>query len=155
MIRMAIIGAGVWGRVHAAIFSEHRDVEITAVCDVERERAAALAEMYGVTNVYDDIDAMLAGAPIDAVSIVLPDFMHCEAAVKCARAGKHILIEKPIATRRDEVEAIMAAVKESGVRAMVDLHNRWNPPFAEAKRAVDAGELGTLRTGYFRLNDIK
>ena len=49
----------------------------------------------------------------------------------------------------------MDAVKANGVRAMVDLHNRWSPPFAEAKRLIDAGELGTLRNAYFRLNDIK
>ena len=66
-----------------------------------------------------------------------------------------MLIEKPLATSRDDVYCIADAIKRNKVRAMVDLHNRWNPPFALAKDAVERGELGRLRNGYFRLNDIK
>jgi predicted dehydrogenase len=98
---------------------------------------------------------MLKEVPCDAVSIVTPDHLHADIAVACAEAGRHMLIEKPLATSREDVFRIVDAVNQNKVRAMVDLHNRWNPPFALAKDAVDRGELGKLRSGYFRLNDIK
>jgi predicted dehydrogenase len=154
-VRMAIVGAGVWGDTHAGIFREHPLAVTAGICDTNQDKAAAVAEKYGIHSLYDSVDRMLAECPCDAVSIVTPDFLHADIAVKCARAGKHILIEKPLATNRDDVKRIMEAVKANHVRAMVDLHNRWNPPFVLAKQAIDAGELGNLKTGYFRLNDIK
>lgn len=153
--RIAIVGAGVWGDTHAAIYREHPMVEPVAICDKNGERARALAEKYGLAKVYADVDDMLREGGFEAVSIVTPDHLHADIAVKCAAAKKHMLIEKPLATTREDVFRIVDAVKAHGVRAMVDLHNRWSPPFAEARRLVEAGELGTLRNAYFRLNDIK
>ncbi|MCL2480051.1 MAG: Gfo/Idh/MocA family oxidoreductase [Treponema sp.] len=154
-IKMAIIGAGTWGTAHAGIFQEHYMAETLAICDSDRERAEKAAIEFGIPKVYTSYEDMLKEVPCDAVSIVTPDHLHADIAVACAQAGKHMLIEKPLATNREDVFRIMDAVKENGVRAMVDLHNRWNPPFALAKDAVDRGELGKLRSGYFRLNDIK
>ena len=119
------------------------------------ERVDLLAEKYGLPRVYTDVDDLLQDGDFEAVSIVTPDHLHADIAVKCARAGKHMLIEKPLATTREDVFRILEAVNKAGVRAMVDLHNRWSPPFAEAKRMIDAGELGSIRNAYFRLNDIK
>ena len=153
--RIAIIGAGVWGDTHAAIYREHPLVEPVAVCDRNEQRARALAEKYGLPRVFTDVDELLADGGFEAVSIVTPDHLHGDIAVQCARAGKHMLIEKPLATTREDVFRILEAVRSSGVRAMVDLHNRWSPPFAEARRLIEAGGLGALRSAYFRLNDIK
>ena len=153
--RIAIIGAGVWGDTHAAIYREHPLVEPVAICDKNGERARALAEKYGLPKVYTDVNDLLNDGDFEAVSIVTPDHLHADIAVKCAQAGKHMLIEKPLATTREDVFRIMEAVNKAGVRAMVDLHNRWSPPFAEAKRMIDAGQLGKIRNAYFRLNDIK
>ena len=154
-IRIAVIGAGVWGDTHAAIYREHPLAEPVAVCDKNGEKARTLAEKYGISKVYTDVDDLLADGDFEAVSIVTPDFLHADIAVKCAEAGKHMLIEKPLATSRADVFRIVEAVNRAGVRAMVDLHNRWSPPFAEAKRLIETGELGTLRNAYFRLNDIR
>ena len=153
--RIAIVGAGVWGDTHAAIYREHPNVEPVAICDKNPERARLLAEKYGLPRAFDNVDDLLAYGDLDAVSIVTPDFLHADIAVKCAEAGKHMLIEKPLATTREDVFRIMEAVNKHRVRAMVDLHNRFSPPFAEARRLIEAGELGTLRNAYFRLNDIK
>jgi len=98
---------------------------------------------------------MLAKCHCDAVSIVTPDHLHGDIAVACAQAGKDMLIEKPIATNREDVHRIVDAANKHNVRVMVDLHNRWSPPFSAAKEAIEAGELGEIQTGYFRLNDIK
>lgn len=153
--RIAIVGAGVWGDTHAAIYREHPMVDPVAICDQNEQRARALAQKYGLKKVYTHVDDLLSDGDFEAVSIVTPDHLHADIAVKCAQAGKHMLIEKPLATTREDVFRIVEAVNKAGVRAMVDLHNRWSPPFAEAKRLVDAGELGTVRNAYFRLNDIK
>lgn len=154
-IRIAIVGAGVWGDTHAAIYREHPHAEPVAICDMNVARAQALAEKYGITKVFSNVDDMLADGDFDAVSIVTPDHLHADIAVKCAEAGKHMLIEKPLATSREDVLRIVEAARKANVRVMVDLHNRWSPPFAEAKRLVDDGQLGKLRNAYFRLNDVK
>lgn len=153
--KIAIVGAGVWGDTHAAIYREHPNVEPVAICDKNIEKAKALAEKYGLGRVFGSVRELLDWGAFEAVSIVTPDFLHADIAVACAEAGKHMLIEKPLATTREDVFRIMEAVKKNNVRAMVDLHNRFSPPFAEAKRLIEQGELGNLRNGYFRLNDIK
>ncbi len=155
MLKLAIVGAGVWGDTHAGIFAEHPGAENVAICDKNGERAAAVAKKYGIRQVYTDYKEMLEKSGCDAVSIVTPDFLHADIAVACAEAGKDMLIEKPIATTREDVHRIVDAANKHKVRVMVDLHNRWSPPFAATKQAIDAGELGELQTGYFRLNDIK
>jgi predicted dehydrogenase len=154
-LRFAIVGAGVWGETHAYLYKEHPGVEVTAVCDLNIARARELATKFDVPNVFADHREMLKQAPIDAVAIVTPDFAHGEIAVDCANAGKHLLVEKPLATTREDVEAICEAAERNNVRVMVDLHNRWSPPFAVAKQSVDSGELGDPVSAYFRLNDIK
>ena len=75
----------------------------------------------------------------DAVAIVTSDFLHADIAVEFANRGKHLLIEKLIATTREDVSRIVEAVERNGVRAMVVLHNRWNPPFNTAKQKIDSG----------------
>lgn len=154
-VRIAIVGAGVWGDTHAAIFREHPFADPVAICDKNTEKAQALAEKYGIAKVFSSVDDMLSYGDFEAVSIVTPDHLHADIAVACAAAGKHLLIEKPLATSKEDVYRILKAVRESSVRAMVDLHNRWSPPFAAAHDAIARGELGALRSAYFRLNDIK
>lgn len=154
-LRLAIIGAGVWGETHAGIFRDHPFAQAVAICDLDEGRAARVAHAYGIPAVYTDYRDMLRRSDCDAVSIVTPDFLHADIAVACAEAGKHLLIEKPLATTRADSDRIVEAVERQGVRCMVDLHNRFSPPFAAAHEAVTAGELGPLSSAYFRLNDIK
>lgn len=154
-INIAIVGAGVWGDTHAAIYREHPLANPVAICDMNLGRAQKVAERYAIPSAYGSVDEMLRAGGFEAVSIVTPDFLHADAAVACAMAGKHLLIEKPIATNAEDVRRIVSAARQAGVRVMVDLHNRWSPPFAAAKEAISRGELGEVRHGYFRLNDIK
>lgn len=152
-LRMALIGCGTWGEGHARLYAQDPRVELAAVCDLSAERAGALAEAFKVPGVYTDYEKMLREAPCDAVAIVTPDFAHRGPAVCAARLGKHLLIEKPLATTREDADAIVAAVRAANVRAMVDFHNRWNPPFAVMKRQVDEGAIGAPYSAYLRLND--
>ncbi len=153
MLKMAIIGAGTWGESHASIYTEHPNAEVSAICDVNKEKADAFARKHNLKEVYYDYRDLLSHCDCDAVAIVTPDFLHTELAVACAQAGKHMIIEKPLATTREDVFAIVDAIEKAGVRAMVDLHNRWNPPFNLVKQMVSTGEYGKPKTAYFRLND--
>ena len=155
VIRMAIVGAGTWGENHAHIYQAHPMAEPVAICDQDVAKAQALAGRLGIAEVYQDYREMLQRCSCDAVAIVTTDFAHAEIAVAAAHAGKHVLIEKPLATTREDVLTLTDELAKSGVRAMVDLHNRWSPPFNQAWQAVQDGELGTLYSAYFRLNDIK
>ena len=152
---MGIVGAGIWGERHASIFNSHHRVEVTAICDLNIERGKEVAAKYNVKEVYSDFNEMAEKCDCDAVSIVTPDYAHAPAAIAMANAKKHILIEKPLATTREDVDAIMEAVKRNKVRAMVDLHNRWSPPFHVTKQELEAGKIGEPFSAYFRLNDIK
>ncbi len=154
-LRMAVIGAGVWGETHAYLYDEHPDVELVGICDLNKARAEALAARFGVDHTYTDHKAMLRDIPFDAAAVVTPDFAHAELAIDLAKAGRHILLEKPLATTRDDVLRIIEAVESHDVRMMVDLHNRWSPPFATAKEALERGDFGEPYSAYFRLNDIK
>ncbi len=107
------------------------------MCDLNEERAAEIASKYGVDAVYTDYRDLLADPSIQAVSIATPDFAHREIAVAAAEAGKHILVEKPLATTVEDAEAIVNAAKKAQVKLMVDFHNRVNAPFLNAKRSIE------------------
>ena len=99
---------------------------------------------------------MLRNPEVEAVAVVVPDLLHRQPAVDAAKAGKHLLVEKPLATTVEDAEAIVKAAKDAGVKLMVDFHNRWNPPFAAAKDAIEKGELGSPLLLYMRhSNSVK
>lgn len=152
-LKMGIVGAGLWGEAHASIYREHPHAEPVAICDIDLPRAQTFAQKFVIPQVYADYHQMLEQSGCDAVAIVTPDFLHTDIALACARAGKHMIIEKPLATTRQDVLAIMQAVQDNGVRAMVDLHNRWNPPFNTVRQLVQSGRYGQARSAHFRLND--
>ncbi len=156
-VRIAVIGAGLWGFKHGQIYAEHPGAEIAGVCDLDAARAAKFAAEFGLPaeNAFTGHREMLDKIKCDAVAIVTPDHLHRDLAVDCAERGKHILLEKPLATTREDVAAVVKAVERNKVRIMVDLHNRWSPPFAVAKKAIQDGEIGEVVSAYFRLNDVK
>lgn len=154
-IRMAVVGAGIWGENHIQIYQDHPFAEVVAICDQNIEKAKALQERYHLPYVYDDYHTMLKECDFDAVAIVTPDFAHADIAVTAASYGKHLLIEKPLATTKEDVYAIVHAANKYHVRVMVDLHNRFSPSFHAAYQSIQRGDLGDVYSAYFRLNDIK
>ncbi len=148
-----VIGAGTWGERHAAAYAYRPDVERALVCDLDEARAKQVAERHGAKGWTSDYREVLARADIEAVSVVTPDFAHREIAEAAARAGKHILCEKPLATTVEDCRAVIDAAAEAGVKLMVDFHNRFNPPLVEMKTALEKGELGEPVMLYARLND--
>lgn len=156
-IRVAIVGAGTWGQTHASIYRQHPQVEVCAVCDVNLQKAREMAAKIGIGDghVYADHREMILREDFDVASVVTPDFLHRELCVAFSDAGKHIICEKPLATTREDVMAILESVGKSGVRVLVDLHNRFSPPFVAVKQSLENGELGEPYHAYFRLNDVR
>jgi predicted dehydrogenase len=151
--RFALVGAGLFGEMHARAYTTHPEAELAVVCDLNGDRAKQVAEKYGVARCTTDWQEVAQDASIDAASVATPDFAHTEIAVGLAKAGKHLLVEKPLATTVADGERIVAAARQAGVKLMVDFHNRWSPPFYKAKVAIDAGEIGAPMYLYYRLSD--
>lgn len=154
-IKMAVVGAGIWGENHIQIYQDHPFAEVVAICDQNLAKAKDLQERYHLPKAYDNYDTMLQEDGFDAVAIVTPDFAHADIAVAAASYGKHLLIEKPLATTKEDVYRIVQAANDNHVRVMVDLHNRFSPPFHAAYQSIERGDLGEVYSGYFRLNDVK
>ncbi|MDR0598800.1 MAG: Gfo/Idh/MocA family oxidoreductase [Treponema sp.] len=154
-LKMAIVGAGIWGENHAKIYQAHPFCEVAAVCDEKPGKAKNMADKLGIPRSYENYEEMFRDSGCDAVAIVTPDFAHARIAIKAAEHKKHVLVEKPLATTREDVYAMVEAFEKHRVRAMVDLHNRWSPAFNVAHQSVERGELGTPYQAYMRLNDIK
>jgi predicted dehydrogenase len=152
-VGFGVIGVGLFGENHALVYSRLPGVELVAVCDQNEARAKEVAEKYGARTYSTDYRELLANPDIRAVSIATPDFAHAEIALAAAEAGKHILVEKPLATTVAEAQAIVVAAKRAGVKLMVDFHNRVNPPFVAARENVRSGALGEPAYAYVRLSN--
>lgn len=116
--------------------------ELVAVQDVVEDRVKAVAEKYGVPG-FTDIDELLAAEGVDAVYIATPTFVHHEQTVAAARAGKHVLCEKPLAMTKQEIEDAIVVCEEQGVKLGTNFMMRFHACHQEIKRIIDAGELGT------------
>ncbi|MCS7112613.1 MAG: Gfo/Idh/MocA family oxidoreductase [Nitrososphaerota archaeon] len=148
-----VIGVGIQGERHAAAYAKHPLSKLVAVADIDRSRAEYIARVYGAEAYFTDYHKLLEMDEIEAVSIVTPDFLHRDPCIAAAEAGKHVLVEKPMATSVDDCLAMIDACRRAGVKLMVAFHNRWNPVFVQTKHSVSNGDLGKLIYAYARLND--
>ena len=154
-MKFGVIGAGTFGSRHIQALDRHPAAELVAVLDLNRELAEKSVAQFATkpVKVYTDIDEFLAIEGLEAVSVATPDHLHTAPAVAAARAGKHLLVEKPLATTVDDAKAIVDAANASGVTLMVDFHNRVNPPFVDAQKSVSEGVVGDVKYVYARLSN--
>ncbi len=142
-IRIGVIGLGFFGAKHAAIYKQLPHAHLTAVADIEENTA----EYWGrrlECDWYSDYSQLLARRDIDAVDIVLPDDLHREAVLAALARGKHVLLEKPMAVRLDDCEAICRASRESQKKVMIGHILRFDPRSIAAKERIDQGQLGEI-----------
>jgi predicted dehydrogenase len=140
--RVAIVGAGFMGGVHAAGWQALGErARVVTVYSRSDERAARLAESAGA-RATTDLDDAVGDPSVDVVDICLPTAVHRDAAERAFSAGKHVLLEKPIALTVEDAEAIAAAAERSGRLLMVGLVLRFWPEYVELERRVAAGEVG-------------
>jgi UDP-N-acetyl-2-amino-2-deoxyglucuronate dehydrogenase len=149
VLRYGIIGCGRVAPRHAQSIRQlqnSHNVELAAVCDVIESRAQHFAKTYNATP-YTDYRALLERPDIDAVSICVPSGLHTRIGQEAARAGKHVLVEKPIALNLDDADALIATCEQARVTLGVVLQNRFNPPMRDLRDLVDSGSLGRLYLG--------
>lgn len=147
MLKVAIIGLGHIGQTHIHYYSQNKDVELVALCDILPERVDPVARQYGI-KAYHDLDEMLASEAIDAVSVATagPENggHHYEPTMKCLAAHKHVLVEKPISNNIEHAREMVRFAKEQGVLLGVDLNHRFTPAADRAKQLLAEGTMGEV-----------
>ena len=152
MIRFGLLGCGRIAKRHSDLLGGNHipGASMVAVCDPIRARADAIAAKFGVPAHYD-IDDFLARKDIDAVAVLTPSGMHPEHVIASAKAGKHVVVEKPMALRLQDADAMIRACDEAGVKLFIVKQNRFNVPVVKAREALDAGRFGRLILGTVRV----
>lgn len=140
MKHVAVIGAGRIGRIHATNLAAQSGVVLKYVCDALPAAAADLAQHLGATVASPE--TVFADPSIDAVAICSPTTTHSDLIARAAAAGKHIFCEKPVDLSVSRAEAVAQAVAQAGVGCMIGFQRRFDPTFNEARRRMDAGEIG-------------
>ena len=145
-IGFGIVGAGMVARYHAIAIGRTAWARLAAVCRDNTGRAAEAAAQFGVPC-EPSLAALLARPDVDAVCICTPSGQHAAQAIAAARAGKHVLVEKPMALTLDDADAMIAAGRDADVRLGVALQRRVDPLFQDVRAAIESGALGRLTLG--------
>ncbi len=151
-IGIGVIGAGFMGQLHARAFSQLPDVRVAAVSDPALERPPELPEQEEPPVLCADAAELADRSDVDAVLIASPEPLHRKAVEAAAQAGKHILLEKPIATTLEDADAIIEAAQKAGVHLMLAHILRYDVRYAQIKAAVEAGTIGRPLVCYARRN---
>ena len=142
-INLAVIGTGRMGSVHVAnIVNKVPEANLVAICDIRLDVAQAVADRWGITRVVQDYHELLADETIEAVLIATTTSTHAEVIKDCAKAGKHIFCEKPIALDLARIDEALEAVELAGVKLQVGFNRRFDKNFQRVKEIVQTGELG-------------
>lgn len=151
-VRIGVVGTGTMGAAYAEEFATHPGAEVVAVTSRTGESARRVAERVGC-RVFDTADELVAAPGVDAVVVATPDDSHAAVAIAAARAGKAVLIEKPLTTSAAAAAEVVAAVRAAGVVATALFNHRWVPAYAQAHERIAAGDLGSPVMAYARKND--
>jgi UDP-N-acetyl-2-amino-2-deoxyglucuronate dehydrogenase len=149
-LRFAIIGCGVIGPLHAQALASLPDAELVAVADHTTERAQRLAAQYGA-RAYTDMDEMLASEQLDVVTICTPSGLHGEHACRAMRAGRHVIVEKPMEIRQEAIDEMLRVQQEQGVKLAVISQHRFDPAVRQVRGLIDDGAFGRLVLGHAQI----
>ncbi len=140
---MGVVGVGEMGRRHAENLRRLvPQAQLIAVADVDGARASKVAAELEIEHSYPSLEAMLERKDIQAVLIATPDKFHAGAVQAAARAGKHILCEKPLGLSLESARDALEAVAKAGVRLQVGFMRRYDPAYVAASKRIEAGEIG-------------
>jgi len=140
---VAVIGTGFWGRNHARVFKELEETELLAVCDINAERAKNVAKQFGV-RAYTSMGKLLKNKDIEAVSICVWSLNLAKETLKALKAGKHVLVEKPMATNVKQAEKLLETAEEEGLHLSVGFLMRFIPGIQHMKNAIEDKTIGNL-----------
>ena len=143
MVKVAIVGAGFMGKMHAEVYRNLNKAKLIAITDSDLEKAQLLADKYKAAA-YSSLEELINQEDVDAIDICLPTFLHKEYVIKAARIGKDILCEKPIALRVKDAEEMLQVVKKARVKLMIAQVIRFWQEYVILKKIYQTGELGRL-----------
>ncbi|MEW9050830.1 MAG: Gfo/Idh/MocA family oxidoreductase [Neobacillus sp.] len=143
-LRVGVIGCGsIAQHRHLPEYKMNTQVELVAVCDSNEQRAKEVAEKYGA-KAYTSYEELLNSGLVDVVSVCTPNYLHAPISIAALNAGIHVLCEKPMATSREEAEAMIAAANESGKKLMIAHNQRFVPSHQRARQLIANGEIGKI-----------
>jgi len=142
-MRIGLAGFGAWGRLHAQVYARLPGAELAAIfChgDASAEAAAAAHPEAMLVRSFEDLIAL----PLDVVTITAPNHLHARYAVEALKAGKHVILEKPLGTTLTECDAVLAAARESGRKVAVNHELRVSQQWRQVREIIAAGEIGRV-----------
>lgn len=143
MLKVGLVGVGGISGAHIPAWQSMEDVELVALCDVRPEQMTRYPEL----RQYTDMDDMLAKEQLDILDICLPTYLHADAAVKAMERGIHVLSEKPVSLKAEDVHRLYETAKRNNVRFMVAQVLRFWPEYIYLKEIYDSGRYGKLLSG--------
>ncbi len=145
-VRIGVIGTGVTSQLlHLPILSERADVEVTAISDLDAVKGQAVAERFGVPRVLTD-DELIAAEEIEGVVICAPSFLHESFAAACLEAGKHVLVERPLALSPGGARHLLEVARATGKGVVTGLSHRYQANVRALRSAIAEGALGEIGT---------
>ena len=143
-INMAVVGYGYWGPNIVRNVLERPELDMLALCELDADRAAKFTARYGAIPTVTDFDAMLADPRVDAVCVATPPRTHHALARRALLAGKHVLVEKPLATNAQDAEELVLLAEERGLTLMPGHTFLYSPPVNKIQRLIESGDLGEV-----------
>lgn len=156
-LRAAVIGTGAISKEHLSYLAGHLEggkgapgsvagrIRLVAVCDLSAASAEYGATEFGADRAYTDVAEMLSDATPDVVHVLTPPQTHVELATLCLNGGAHVICEKPITPSADQLESLLGTAESAGRQVMESHNYRFNQGVIDIKRAIDRGDLGTVR----------
>jgi myo-inositol 2-dehydrogenase / D-chiro-inositol 1-dehydrogenase len=148
-IKVCLVGAGVWGRQHARVFSQRPDVELCAVAGRTLAKTQARASEFGL-RAYSSLQEMLATEKPDLVSLSLPNLEHFEATLQVIEAGYPLLVEKPLTFDLAEADRLLTEAEKRGLFFAINFNHRYAKPLRLAREAIKASRLGDITHAIWR-----
>jgi UDP-N-acetyl-2-amino-2-deoxyglucuronate dehydrogenase len=144
MLNIGLIGCGRISKNHFEAIAAQPDAQCIACCDIIEERTREAVQKHNIPTWTTNYEEMLQNPDIDLISICTPSGLHPEHGILAAKAGKHVLTEKPMACRLAEADELIKTCDEAGVKLFVVLQNRLNPSIQLVRRAFEAGRFGKI-----------
>src|SRR5580658_2341297 len=155
--RVAVIGAGAIGQDHLASFRLHPSATVVALAEVSPVRGREAAVRFAIPELVTDYRKILRRADIDVISVALPNYLHAKVALDALKAGKHVMLDKPMATNARDAAKLVAEASKRGVLFMVGQNFRFNSETQTARQVVEDGSLGDVyhaKTSWSRRSGI-
>jgi len=143
-VRVGIVGTGFSGELHADALARNPAVELAACASPHQERRERFAAKWKIPLSFSDHRKMLEMRELDLVTVGIPNDLHCQVVVAAAAAGKHVVVEKPLAMNLDEADRMIQACRQAGVKLMYAEDLCFAPKYVRAKRLVDEGGIGKV-----------